>query len=81
MPKGQYSLEEQHRSKGFKGFVGHAVCVLETAKGAQGSSADAAVMVLAGLFKTQAGTPPISPKALKVSRCDASSVGETGALP
>ena len=29
-------------------------------------SADAPVMVLAGLFKTQNGTPAISPKALKV---------------
>ena len=44
----------------------HAVCVLEVAKGAQKSTADAPVMVLAGLFKTQAVTPQITPKALKV---------------
>lgn len=70
------ALSEQHMSESFKGFIGHAVCVLETAKGSQESSADAAVMLLAGLFKTQAGTPPISPKALKVSQRAALSMGE-----
>ena len=49
----------------------HAVCVLEVAKGAQNSNAEAPVMVLAGLFKTQAGMPQMTPKALKVSSpCD-----------
>lgn len=49
----------------------HAVCILEVAKGAQKATADAPVMVLAGLFKTQAGIPHITPKALKVSSdCD-----------
>ena len=47
--------------------VPHAVCVLEVAKGAQSSNAEAPVMVLAGLFKSQAGTQQMSPKALKVS--------------
>ena len=42
------------------------MCVLEVAKGARDATGDAAVLVLAGLFKTQAGTPPINPKALKV---------------
>ena len=41
--------------------------MLEVAKGARDATGDAAVLVLAGLFKTQAGTPPITPKALKVT--------------
>ena len=45
----------------------HAVCMLEVAKGARDATGDAAVLVLAGLFKTQAGTPIITPKALKVT--------------
>ena len=53
------------------GIFLHAVCILEVAKGAQKATADVPVMVLAGLFKTQAGMPLMTPKVLKVSsNCD-----------
>ena len=58
----------------------HAVCVLEVARGARDATGEAAVLVLAGLFKTQAGTPPITPKALKVTSLQSCPVAPASAL-